>query len=149
MIYWFTGQPSTGKTTLANMLKKEKYYSQSSKKQCFTVDGDDLRNLFDNKDYSEKGRRDNVLLAQRISLYLHTKGFDVIVSLVSPYKDIREAFKEKLGMYIREFYIHCTDPRERDSYRVKDYESPTENFIDIDTTYNSPKQSLMEILKKI
>ena len=66
MIYWFTGQPSTGKTTLANLLKKEK-------PGAFRIDGDDMRELFSNKDYSIKGRVENVGTAQRIAQYLHNK----------------------------------------------------------------------------
>ena len=53
MIYWFTGQPCAGKTTLADLLKKEK-------PGAFRIDGDDMRELFSNKDYSAKGRIDNV-----------------------------------------------------------------------------------------
>ena len=68
MIYWFTGQPSHGKTVLANMLLNK--YQQEDKK-LFHVDGDNLRALTLNKDYSEQGRIDNVRGAQKISHYLH------------------------------------------------------------------------------
>jgi adenylylsulfate kinase-like enzyme len=85
MIYWFTGQPGHGKTVLAKTLN-EKYF----KNKAFHVDGDDLREIFDNKDYSEVGRRKNIELAQHISHFLNNKGENVIVSLVSPYKDQRD-----------------------------------------------------------
>ena len=78
MIYWFTGQPHSGKTTLANLLK-EKWLPHA-----FRIDGDEMRELFSNKDYSEKGRRANIDAAQKIAHYLHNQGKDVIVSLVSP-----------------------------------------------------------------
>ena len=48
MIYWFTGQPCAGKTVLANMLKEEHLPN------AFRIDGDDMRELFSNKDYSLK-----------------------------------------------------------------------------------------------
>ena len=54
MIYWFTGQPCAGKTVLANMLKVEHLPN------AFRIDGDDMRELFSNKDYSIKGRVENV-----------------------------------------------------------------------------------------
>jgi adenylylsulfate kinase len=82
MIYWFTGQPGAGKTTLAKQLKDYLYPSN-----IVLVDGDDIRDVFQNKDYSEAGRRKNIEKAQDIALFLNSKGFDVIVSLVSPYKD--------------------------------------------------------------
>ena len=50
MIYWFTGQPGAGKTVLANALKQQL-------ENTFHIDGDDLRDIFDNKDYSEAGTK--------------------------------------------------------------------------------------------
>ena len=61
------------------------------------LDGDNVRELFQNKDYSEKGRRYNVDIVQKISHYIQTKGDDAIVSLVSPYRDQREEFKNLMG----------------------------------------------------
>ena len=131
MIYWFTGQPAHGKTILANMLAKEK-------PDAFRIDGDDMRELFSNKDYSIKGRVENVGTAQRLAHYLHNQGKDVIVSLVSPYIDQREDFKKLLGNDIIEFYIHTFASRERDSFKAIAYVPPQENFIDIDTTFDTP-----------
>jgi hypothetical protein len=82
-------------------------------------------------------------------LILHNQNFDVVVSLVSPYRWLREEFKEKLGENIKEFYIHTTEPRERDHFKVKDYEPPLDNFISIDTTEDNPEESLIKILSKI
>ena len=47
MIYWFTGQPGAGKTTLAKHLVN--YFENNN---VIHVDGDDLRDIFQNKDYS-------------------------------------------------------------------------------------------------
>ena len=111
MIYWFTGQPAHGKTVLANMLKKEI-------PGAFRIDGDDMRELFSNKDYSINGRVVNVGTAQRIAQYLNNQGKDVIVSLVAPYVDQREDFKTLMGDQIIEFYVHTTEPRERDHFKA-------------------------------
>ena len=146
MIYWLTGQPSHGKTILAKLLVK--HYEKSHIK-LFHIDGDDLRKLTINQDYSEEGRIQNVKTAQKIADYLHNQNFDVVVSLVSPYRWLREEFKEKLGENIKEFYIHTTEPRERDHYRVENYEEPLEKFISIDTTIDTPEESLNKILTKI
>ena len=141
MIYWFTGQPAHGKTVLANMLKKEL-------PNAFRIDGDDMRELFSNKDYSIKGRIENIGTAQRIAHYLHNQGHDVIVSLVAPYVDQREDFKKLIGTEnIVEFYVHTSEPRERDHFKAIAYIPPTSDYIDIDTTYDTPEQSF-EIVKK-
>jgi len=143
MIYWFTGQPSSGKTVLANMLKKEHL------PHAFRIDGDDMRDLFSNKDYSIKGRVENVSTAQRIAHYLHNQGEDVIVSLVSPYIDQREDFKSLLGGNIKEIYVHTTEIRERDHFAAVAYIPPSEKFIDINTNFDTPIESLKKILSEI
>jgi len=138
MIYWFTGQPGHGKTVLANALKQEL-------DNAFHIDGDDLRAIFDNKDYSETGRRKNIELAQQLAHFLHNKKHDVVVSLVSPYRNQREAFKNKLDDNIKEFYIHTTEIRGREKFHVENYELPIENYLDVDTTNTSVEECLKKI----
>jgi adenylylsulfate kinase-like enzyme len=142
MIYWFTGQPCAGKTVLANMLKKEK-------PGAFRIDGDDMRELFSNKDYSINGRVSNVGTAQRIAQYLNNQGKDVIVSLVAPYIDQREDFKTLMGDQIVEFYVHTTESRERDHFKAIAYTPPLSNFVDIDTTHDTEEQSFEKVLSAI
>lgn len=138
MVIWFTGQPGSGKTTICKEILK-------TDPDFFHVDGDDIRDLFDNKDYSEQGRRKNIELAQQLAQYLDSKGKKVIVSLVSPYKDQRDKFKQKMGDKLLEVYVHTQEIRGREDYFVKNYESPTENFIDIDTT-NVPVEVSMNLI---
>ena len=141
MIYWFTGQPAHGKTVLANMLKEKL-------PNAFRIDGDEMRELFTNKDYSINGRVVNVGTAQKIAHYLHNQGHDVIVSLVAPYIDQREDFKKLIGTEnMVEFYVHTSEPRERDHFKAIAYTPPTSDFVDIDTTTDTPEQSF-EIVKK-
>lgn len=142
MIYWFTGQPAHGKTVLANKLKKEI-------PGAFRIDGDDMRELFSNKDYSINGRVTNVGTAQRIAQYLNNQGKDVIVSLVAPYIDQREDFKALMGDQMIEFYVHTTEPRERDHFKAIAYTPPLTNFVDIDTTYDTEEQSFEKVLEAV
>jgi adenylylsulfate kinase len=142
MIYWFTGQPGAGKTTLAKYLVE--YYQENC---VIHIDGDDLRSLFNNKDYSEAGRRKNIERAQDIALFMNSKGYEVVVSLVAPYKDQRDLFKSQNSVI--EIYVHTTESRGRESFHVAEYEEPTENFIDIDTTIKNETDSYYELLKKI
>lgn len=128
MIYWFTGQPGAGKTSIAEVLFTK------LPNNTFHVDGDDLREIFNNKDYSETGRRKNIELAQHITHFLHNKGTNVVVSLVSPYRDQREEFKQKIGDDIIEIYVHTENLRGREDFHVKNYEEPLDNFLDMDTS---------------
>ena len=142
MIYWFTGQPCAGKTTLANKLK-------ITISEAFQIDGDDMRELFSNKDYSINGRVINVSTAQRIAQYLNNQNRDVIVSLVSPYIDQREEFKALMGDQLIEFYVHTTESRERDHFKAIAYNPPLNNYIDIDTTEDSIQESFEKLLNEI
>ena len=140
---WLTGQPASGKTTLANLLIK-KLSEKNPDNSYFNIDGDDLRDLFQNKDYSRKGREANIRLGMSIAAYLVNKGCIPIVSLVSPYINLREEFKSKYK--VLEVYLHTTEIRGRENYFAENYEQPKENFLDMDTTYKSEKESLDEIL---
>ena len=151
MVYWFTGQPGHGKTVLGKklhaFLKTEK---RNWRRDVFHVDGDDLRELTTNKDYSENGRINNIKNAQMIVEYLHNNGCDIVVSLMAPYRWLREEFKEKIGYGdFQEFYVHTTQKRDRDQYRVKDYEAPEIEFIDVDTTKDSPDTSFSKIINNL
>ena len=130
MIYYLIGQPGAGKTTIAlEMLTNPKYETFGS----FHIDGDDIRELFNNKDYSEIGRRKNIELAQQIAQYLHNKGENIIISLVSPYKDLRDKFKEKMGNNLLEVYVNTNEIRGRESFFVNNYELPTNDYFNMCT----------------
>ena len=140
---WLTGQPASGKTTLANLLI-ESLANENPNKSYFNIDGDDLRNLFQNKDYSRKGRESNIRLGMSLAAYLINKKCIPIISLVSPYISLREEFKSKYN--VLEVYIHTSEIRGREEYFVKEYEPPQDNFLDMDTTHKTEKESLNEIL---
>jgi adenylylsulfate kinase-like enzyme len=150
MIYWFTGQPSSGKTTLGTKLHR---FLQTEKrnwrKSVFHIDGDDLRKLTSNKDYSDSGRENNIRTAQTMAQYIHNNDCDVVVSLVAPFIALREELKEKMGEDMVEIYVHTTERRERYRYRVRDYEAPEINFIDVDTTTDSPDISFSKIINHL
>jgi adenylylsulfate kinase-like enzyme len=143
MIIWLTGQPGAGKTTLAKLL--EAYFSD----QSVIIDGDDLRELLKNTDYSENGRRKNIEYAQNMAKDLYYNEYNVIVSLVSPYKDQREFFKQDMGSSIKEVYVHTSNIRGKEHFHVQNYEAPTENFVEIDTTDKGELETLQELVQKL
>lgn len=142
-IIWLTGQPGSGKTTIALSLEKKINFEDASKK-IMIIDGDDLRDITINKDYSKKGRERNITTAQKIAHFLFNKNFIVIVSLVAPYKDLREEFKSIAP--VLEVYLHTTEVRGREKFFAEDYEAPVENFINIDTTEKTVEECVHEIL---
>ena len=139
MIFWFTSQPGSGKTTLGKALLEKIG-------DAFHIDGDDLRDLSANVDYSEQGRISNIRTAQSIAMYLDNKGKNVVVSVVAPYKWLREEFKGRHNVH--EIYVHTTEIRGREHFFAEDYEKPEENFLDIDTTSISVDECILKILKE-
>jgi len=139
-IYWLTGQPGAGKTTLGKLLVEKV-------ENAIQLDGDELRSITQNNDYSEKGRRENIKLAQMTALNWYCNGKNVIVSLVSPYKDQRDDFKKICRLI--EIYVFTTEDRGRTKFQVLNYQPPTEQYVNIDTTNKTPQESFNELLKKI
>jgi len=69
MIYWFTGQPGAGKTVLAELLKENLEKPRNFAYKAYRIDGDEMRDLFSNKDYSIKGRIANIDCSKNSSLF--------------------------------------------------------------------------------
>lgn len=144
MILWLTGQPGSGKTTISNMLLE--YYKLKTN-NVIHIDGDNLREITNNYDYTIEGRFKNILNAQMIARFLHYNNFIVIVSLVSPYLDLRESFKKELENKLIEIYVHCDSPRKEN--QVKEYQPPKTNFINVDTTNKTINQTVKYIINKV
>ena len=138
MIYWFTGQPGSGKTTLALELIK-------NLENCIHIDGDNLREIFKNYDYSKEGRIKNINNVITIARFLDFKKFNVIISVVAPYIKIRETLKDTNDVI--EIYVHTSKIRGRENFFSKEYEKPTNNFIDMNTTVISVEDSIKVILE--
>jgi adenylylsulfate kinase len=147
MIYLFTGQPGSGKTTLA---KKLQMWLQTDKKNwrksVFHIDGDQLRELFPNTDYSKEGRERNIQKAFDIAKYLNSNGIDVVISLVSPYREMREQLKSDCK--VQEIYCHTKKIRGRENFFALDYEKPIKFFIDLDTS-ESADNTFSKLIKMI
>ena len=96
-IFWLTGLPCSGKTTIAKELAR--------KINAKILDGDDIRKINNNQDFSLKGREKHMLaiaeLAHRFSKYTN-----VVVALVSPIKKVRDDIRKKYSNII-EIWIKC------------------------------------------
>ena len=142
MIYWLTGQPGAGKTTLAVALKSA---LQKRGQPVVHLDGEFLRELMGNQDFSEAGRIRNIKSAQHLAAKLEAEGIVVVASFVSPYRSIREEFKKK--NQVLEIYVHTTKVRGKEAYFVANFEPPQQDFVDIDTTHASVETCLQTILQ--
>ena len=140
MIIWLTGQPGSGKTTLANEL-----LNAIKEKKTINIDGDDLRLLNKNKDFSKEGRIKNISTAISIARFLASKKYICILSIVAPYKFLRDELKEEFSFL--EVYLFTDEIRGREDYFADDYEEPTDpKTLRLDTGKLTIKESVNEIL---
>ena len=143
--YWFTGQAGAGKTSIAKELKRQLEAMQALK--VVMLDGDDIREVYENSDYSIEGRRANVDFVMKLCGLLIKNNIIPIVSMVSPFADQRAAMKEKYNGV--EIYVHTTEVRGREHYHVDYFEKPIGEHIDIDTTDIAPITAFDTLWKSI
>lgn len=145
MIIVLFGQPHSGKTTISDEMYQ--YYLDTD--ETFQVDGDNLRDVFKNKDYSREGRLRNLQKASDIAAYLSSECKNVILSLVYPYKEARD-YLNNLVPNVKWVYLTYTNLRGREANHVKDFEEPElENFLQINTDNLTIKESILNILEYV
>ena len=140
MVIVLFGQPGSGKSTIANKLLK-------TYKSAHHIDGDKLRELFVNKDYSREGRIKNLNRASDIAAYLNSVGEDVIISMVYPYKEARDYLNSLINNVN---WIHLTyiEDRGKSSYYVTDFDIPyNEHILELNTSNLTIGDCINEIYK--
>jgi len=120
MIYLFIGQPGTGKTEMASRLVKK------LGDRTIWIDGDDLREIFPNTDYSYTGRIRNIEKSFTIARFMSKKGYDVVISMVCPYRAIREDLKAN-NEVIEVLFVrpHFSG---KEKFHAKSFEFPINNY---------------------
>lgn len=143
MIIALFGQPHCGKSTLAtHLINQHMPYAVN-------IDGDKLRELFSNKDYSREGRIKNLNRASDIAVFINSIGANVILSLVYPYKEARE-YLNGLNKDVIWIYLTYNEERGREANHVKDFEAPDqENVLHLNTTELSEEETLNKIVSYV
>lgn len=138
MIIVLFGQPGSGKTTLAKQFPS-----------CKNIDGDELRELFSNKDYSKEGRIRNLNRASDIAHYLHRHGNNIILSLVYPYKEARD-YLRSLDPEVKFVYLDYELDRGREHFHVEDFEYPDKDeALYLNTEWLTEEQCIKQIYEYV
>ena len=106
---WFTGLPSSGKTTLAHGLAKR--LADAGYERVEVLDGDVAReHLTKGLGFSREDRAENVRRIGWVASLLARNGVIVLASVISPYRDDRDAVR---GMHAGRFIeVHVATPVE-------------------------------------
>ncbi len=101
MIYLITGKAGAGKTHYSKALAAELILDGE---RVVVLDGDGFRGETGNKDYSDEGRRRNLLGAAEIAADLESQGVTVILAFIAPLRtwrdEMRSLWKEYEEIYI-------------------------------------------------
>lgn len=105
MIIWLTGLSGSGKTTLSSLLK-EKLVSDGYTVEWY--DGDRVREeLKIVSDFSKEGiLKNNYEVINRINKVKEKADF-ILISLISPYQEVRNYARKIFGKKYFEVYIKC------------------------------------------
>lgn len=98
MILWLTGNSGAGKTALARQMKTSKN---------IILDGDEIRGIYPTG-FSEEDRHSHNIRVAKWAVLLESQGFDVIVSVIAPYKKTRDEIQSITGCSFIYLYV---DPK--------------------------------------
>ena len=163
MIYVLYGQPASGKTSLGILLAD--YFNTP-----FVIDGDEFREMFENKNYDRRGREENIKNGNAVATYLNKKGkredwlaiyckkedglqgrpvkegSDVVMCIVNPYEDLRQELKNNNQGQVIEIFLQSSRDL-RKEYHVKDFEiGDPEYTLRTDTSIEESWKNLKIIL---
>jgi adenylylsulfate kinase len=142
---WFTGLSGAGKTTISKAVA-EKLRQQDCKLEI--LDGDVVReNLTKGLGFSKADRDENIRRIGFVSHLLTRNGVIVLVSAISPYREIREEVKQKIGDFV-EVYVNaplavCEDRDVKGLYK-RARAGEIKNFTGISDPYEPPLNPTIE-----
>ena len=161
-VFWLCGLSGSGKSTLALLLEK---YLFEKNIQSLVIDGDDVRSgLCQDLGFSIEDRKENVRRVSETAKLMTRNGFVVIVSLISPTKEMREYAKEIIGeedffeIFVKSSFEKCkqrdvkglyakVEKGKIDSFTGKDstFEDPTSPWLLLDTENTSLESSMTKL----
>jgi adenylylsulfate kinase len=162
---WFTGLSGAGKTTVAEIVEHELRERIGSVE---VLDGDIVRtNLSKGLGFSREDRDTNVLRIGFVANLLTRNGVAVIVSAISPFKEVRDQVRREVGEGFIEIFVDapvevCAERDVKGLYKkaysgeipqftgVSDpYELPVNPEITLKTNEEEPADSARRVIAKL
>jgi len=137
---WFTGLPSSGKSTLARkveevLLERGMYVE--------VLDGDEVReNLSKGLGFSREDRDTNIRRIGFVAKVLSRNGVVAITAAISPYRDTRAEMRKAIGRFV-EVYVECPidvlTQRDVKGLYKKALAGEIKHFTGVDDPYEAPE----------
>jgi adenylylsulfate kinase len=139
MILWLTGLSGAGKTTIAQQLEHK---LQKLDRPVELLDGDAIRqNLSKGLGFSREDRDTNVRRVGYVANLLSRNGVIVIVSLISPYRSVRDELRSTIKNFV-EVYVNAPlevcEARDVKGLYAKARSGQIKSFTGIDDPYEAP-----------
>lgn len=139
MIIWFTGLPSSGKTTLAKAVRE-----RLNQIRVEILDADEIRPRFwPELLFSEEDRNANVTRLAHLARMLENHGVTVLVAAVSPYQ-LTRLIARKLAREFIEVYVKCPVEvciqRDVKGYYKQALAGEMKGFTGVDDPYQAPQR---------
>ena len=136
---WFTGLPSSGKSTLARRVE-EVLLERGMNVEV--LDGDEVReNLSKGLGYSKEDRDTNIRRIGFVAKLLSRNGTVAITAAISPYREVRDEMRRAIGRFV-EVYVACPIDvlKERDVKGLykKALAGEIKHFTGVDDPYEPP-----------
>jgi adenylylsulfate kinase len=136
---WFTGLSGAGKTTI-RMAVEQELRSRSMKVEV--LDGDIVRqNLTKGLGFSKADRDENIRRIGFVSHLLSRNGVVVLVSAISPYREIRDEVRQRIGDFVEVFVnapLAVCEERDVKGLYQKARAGEIKQFTGIDDPYEAP-----------
>lgn len=136
---WFTGLSGSGKSTISSGIER---YLRDQNYKVEILDGDIVRqNLTKGLGFSREDRDTNIRRIGFVAHLLTRNGVIVLVSAISPYREIRDEVRERIGDFI-EVYVNaplgvCEERDVKGLYK-KARAGEIQNFTGISDPYEPP-----------
>ncbi|NJO77630.1 MAG: adenylyl-sulfate kinase [Cyanobacteria bacterium RM1_2_2] len=136
---WFTELSGAGKTTLCQTLKHE---PRAQGHRLEVLDGDVIReNLTKGLGFTKAERDENIRRIGFVAQLLTRNGVIVLVSAISPYWDIREEVRQRIGDFIEVYVsapLEVCEKRDVKGLYQRARAGEIKNFTDINDPYEPP-----------
>ncbi len=138
---WFTGLSGSGKSTIANLLRKKLTEEEIP---CVVLDGDEVRKtLSRGLGYSKEDRDKNITRIADLCKLLSGQGILTVACVISPTEKVRAYAREQNKNFL-EVYVKCSlevceqrDPKGH--YQRVRKSQLKEDFVGLTVPYEEPK----------